>query len=262
MGNVWLLIKVYFRVGVLNETAYRANFWIQLIQTFSDYLLTFGTVAIVFSQTDELAGWQSLELVTLLGVYFLIRAVVNLVVQPSLGVFMEGVRDGMLDYTLTKPADSQLLISISEFRIWKLIDVVFALGVAITALYLHAGTVGWLQAGAFGITLLSGAAIVYAVLLMLATLSFWFIRVENIMQIFWSMFLTGRWPVTIYPAWLRWVVTFVVPIAFAVTVPAEAVTGRLDVTSMFGSIGLAILLLIVSRLFWKIGIRHYSGASA
>lgn len=38
----------------------------------------------------------------------------------------------------------------------------------------------------------------------------------------------GRWPVGIYPIWLRMGLTFIVPLAFAVTVPAEAVSGRLD----------------------------------
>ena len=37
---------------------------------------------------------------------------------------MEDVREGTLDYTLTKPEDAQFLVSIAQVRIWKLTDFV------------------------------------------------------------------------------------------------------------------------------------------
>jgi len=74
--------------------------------------------------------------------------------------------------------------------------------------------------------------------------------------------LAGRWPVSLYPAWLRFGLTFLVPVAFAVTVPAEALTGRLTWQTGLLAVGLAAALLVVSRVFWKVGLRNYSGASA
>ena len=52
------------------------------------------------------------------------------------------------------------------------------------------------------------------------------------------------------------------PIAFAVTVPAEALTGRLTVETLALAAGFALLLFLVTRWFWRFGLRHYSGASA
>ena len=72
----------------------------------------------------------------------------------------------------------------------------------------------------------------------------------------------GRWPVGIYPRWLRAALTFLVPIAFAVTVPSEALVGRLSPQMLLVAVSLALLTFIGARLFWKIGVRHYSGASA
>jgi ABC-2 type transport system permease protein len=68
--------------------------------------------------------------------------------------------------------------------------------------------------------------------------------------------------VGIYPGWLKWILTVVVPIAFAVTVPAEAVAGRLGLETLLGAIALATALLAFSRWFWKQGLKRYSGASA
>ena len=58
------------------------------------------------------------------------------------------------------------------------------------------------------------------------------------------------------------ILTFLVPVAFAVTVPAEGLTGRLTLQTLLLAVALALVMLLVSRLFWRFGIRYYSGASA
>lgn len=260
--SVLRLLAVFLRIGLLGETQYRANFVMQLFETGLSMATALGAVWVVFSQTDTLGGWHSAELTGLVGVYFIVLGSINLVVAPSLQKFMEDIVSGNFDYTLTKPADAQVLASLSEVRIWRLADVLLgsaALGVSVVH---QSSDVGWIEASKFGVALLTGAVIVYSFWVMLATLAFWFIRVENILQIFWSMYTAGRWPVGIYPGWLKWTLTLVVPVAFAVTVPAQAVSGSLGLETLAGAIVLATLLFTFSRWFWRAGIKHYAGASA
>jgi ABC-2 type transport system permease protein len=80
--------------------------------------------------------------------------------------------------------------------------------------------------------------------------------------IFESTYEAGRWPLVIYPGWLRVSLTFIVPVAVAVTIPAEALVGRLEVTTLLIVLAAAAASLVLSRLFWTLGVRHYSGASA
>ena len=68
---------------------------------------------------------------------------------------------------------------------------------------------------------------IYCFWLVIATCSFWVVNMQHAVDLFDGVFMTGRFPVGIYPSWLRYSVTFLVPIAFAVTVPAEALTARL-----------------------------------
>ena len=110
--------------------------------------------------------------------------------------------------------------------------------------------------------LLAGGAIVYSFFLVLATASFWFLRIENILVIFGDVYQTARWPIGIYPQWLRFILTFVVPVAIAVTVPAEAVVGRLTGNRVLLALGVATFALAASRLVWRRGLKRYSGASA
>jgi ABC-2 type transport system permease protein len=65
-----------------------------------------------------------------------------------------------------------------------------------------------------------------------------------------------------YPSWVPLILTFIVPVAFAVTAPAEALTVRLTPQTLALAVGLTVVALAGSRLYWKFGLRHYSGASA
>lgn len=88
-------------------------------------------------------------------------------------------------------------------------------------------------------------------------------RLDNILVIFNVMFENaGRWPITIYPGWFQVTLTFLIPVAFAITVPAESLTGRLDWRSAALALALAVLFAAGSRWFWRLSLAHYTGASA
>jgi ABC-2 type transport system permease protein len=103
---------------------------------------------------------------------------------------------------------------------------------------------------------------VYCLLLVLSTLSFWFVRVENLLAIFWSFLDAGRFPVDVYPGWLRVTLSTVVPIGIAVTVPAQAIAGRLDTSGLLVMLVGTIATGVFASWFWQRGLRSYTGASA
>src|SRR5258708_8157170 len=90
------------------------------------------------------------------------------------------------------------------------------------------GPLGPLSVAAFLLLLAAAMAIVYAICLMLATLAFWVVKVDNMSELFFAFFAAGRFPVSAFPAWVRLLLTFVVPIAFITTVPAAAPIARPD----------------------------------
>ena len=256
------LLWVFVRVGVMGEMAYPANFLAHLLDSVLELGTALAGLAIIFAHTATLGGWRSDELVALVGVYFLVGGVIGLVIQPGMEQLTESVRDGTLDFTLTKPEDAQLLVSIWRVEIWKIIDVGLGFVVVAIAMARLGERVGLGQAAAFAAALLAGGVIVYSFWLILATTAFWLVRVENILVIFQSVYEAGRWPVSIYPGWLRFALTFLVPVAFAITVPAQALAGRLTWQVLLGAAAFAVALFTAARVFWRLGVRHYSGASS
>lgn len=258
LGLVW----TYLRVGVLNDLQYRVNFFIQVLQSLVALAVGLIGLGLVFGHTTELGGWSQPELLVVMGVYILMGGLIRATIQPNMMRLIEDVQSGTLDHVLTKPADAQLLVSIREFRLWQLVDVVMGLGVLVVAVRRLEGQLEAGQVAVFLIVLALGGVMVYAFWLMLTSTAFWFIRVYEITNLFEGLYAAGRWPVTIYPQWMRVLLTFLIPIAFAVTVPAEALTGRLTPAMLAATFALAVLLMGVARVVWRLGLRSYGGASA
>lgn len=252
----------YLRISALNELQYRINFWLQLLQ--SAVALTVGLVALslVFYHTTDLAGWSRAELLAVMGVHILMGGLIGALIQPNMLRLMEDIKQGTLDFALIKPVDAQALVSVREIRLWRLVDVVVGLVVLLVALQQLGATLSPLALLAFAFALACGIVMIYSFWLILTSSAFWVVRVDDMINLFEGVYAAGRWPVGIYPAWLQGLLTFVVPVAFAVTVPAEALTGRLHGGTLALAFGLAVALCLLARLVWRSGMRRYSGASA
>lgn len=260
--RVLQLVWTYLRVGVMNEMQYRINFFIQILQSFIALATGLIGLALVFSHTDNLSGWSRPELVAVMGVHILMGGLIRAAIQPNMERLVGDIQEGTLDFALTKPADAQIIVSIREFRLWQIVDVLVGLIVLGYAASLIEGDLGILDTLGFISALLMGGVMIYCFWLMLTTTAFWIIRVYELVNLFEGIYAAGRWPVGIYPDWLRISLTFLVPVAFAVTIPAEALTGRLTIQTLIGAFVLTFLLLFLARGVWRLGLRNYSGASA
>ena len=256
------LFILYFRLSLLGELEYRANFWIQILESGISLVVALGGLAIVFAHTEMLGAWSADQLLALTGIHLLLGGLLGFVVSPSLNRFVQDVRSGSFDFVLIKPVSAQYIVTIQQIEIWKMINVTLGLGVIVAAFVRLGGQITWQNGVLFLVMLCLAILIIYSFFMLLATTAFWIIRAENIFQIFHSVFVAGRWPVGIYPSAMRVILTFIVPVAFAVTIPAQALIGRITTQTTLLTLFVATSLFILSRWFWQFGIRSYAGASA
>ena len=251
----------FLRVALLHEVQYRVNFYLQLVQSVVTVGTALAVLALVFGYTPTLAGWSQDELLIVMGVHVLLGGVIQTFIQPNMTRLLEEIREGALDFALTKPMDAQWLVSIRQLRVWHLTDVLVG-AVLVSIGVVQVGFPGFAQLALFGVTLVLGAVLIYCVWLAVTITAFWAVRMDVLVELFDGLYQAGRWPVTIYPGWLRVGFTFVVPLAFAVTVPAEALTLRLTGGTMLAAFALTAAFVLATRVWWRFGLRHYAGASA
>jgi ABC-2 type transport system permease protein len=103
--------------------------------------------------------------------------------------------------------------------------------------------------------------ILYAILLAFSALVLWspgflFTWVFN------GLLQMARYPVALYPGWLRLALTWIVPAGMMTTVPAQALAGELALPMLMGSVDLAAALLAGASSLFRVGLRRYASASS
>lgn len=256
------LLALFAAAELQLSIEYRANLLLDLFEEAVIVVTSLLAVVVMFSHTSAINGWTLGQMIVLLGVYYLIQGAQSVVFETSFERFMEHVRLGTLDFILIKPANSQFMVSARHVQIAQLGQMVLGLLLVGVGVVQVGAAVGLFEIVAFVLTLVCGLALVYCLLLVLSTLAFWFVRVENLLAIFWSFLDAGRFPVDVYPGWLRVTLSTVVPIGIAVTVPAQAVAGRLDALGLLAMLVGTLGVWLFASWFWRLGLRNYTGASA
>jgi len=255
------LLVLFIRTELQFELAYRVNFLAELLSVTIVVVTSVAAVLILFTYTQTMNGWTLPAMLVLLGVFYIVQGIGELAFQPSFQQFMEQVRLGTLDFVLLKPVDAQFFVSVRRIKFTAVAEI--GLGVAIViAGFLRLGPLDPASAFLFVATLACGIVLVYVLLLVLGTLAFWFVRVENLLVVYEAFTDAARFPIDIYPFWLRFAMSSLVPIGVAVTVPAQAVSGRLDALGVSTIFVAALAAAGFGRWFWRLGLRSYTGASA
>jgi ABC-2 type transport system permease protein len=256
------VLGALLRVNVHYELAYRTNTVVNLLVNVMWLGWELLSLSIIFSNTDTLAGWAAGDLIALLGVFRLVHTLMAALVWPNTERFNTGVRDGSLDYTLLQPVSSLFLISFSRIILWRIWDLALGLVLIVVGFHLKGGGVALVDAFSFVLLATSGAAVLYSLWIVMLAVTFWFIKFDNNVTILQALLDAGRYPAMVYPAWLRLVITFVVPIAVATTVPMQALRGDLAWWQVLMYLGVGAASVHTASRIWRAGIKKYSGASS
>lgn len=258
----WKLIKAFIVVSAKQEMAYRVNFWISLLQA----LLNLGTgvigLGVIFSQVETIRGWAFADTLALMGVFLIVSALRGLFIGPGMetvaGLGQE-VMTGGFDFVLIRPVHTQFLVTFRTWRLFSLVDL--ALGAGVLAWSLQGSGVEPAALLLFGVALLAAVLVVYAVLLAMTALTFWSPGLM-LNWVFDAVFQLARYPVSIYPPWLRFILTWCVPVGVMTTIPAQAITGQNVFGPVMGGLGAALTLTAGASWLFSRGLRRYGSASS
>jgi viologen exporter family transport system permease protein len=256
------LIRVFLKVNLEIAFAYRADTLVNILINLMWLGWELLGLRIIFSNTDTLAGWGPGELIALLGVFRLVNLLMASIIWPATEKFNTSVRDGSLDYTLLQPANSLFLITFSRIVVWRIWDLLLAAALIMIGIHLSGGVPGPQSIIYFLFLVASGALIIYSLWIVLIALTFWFVKFDNNVTILQALMDSGRYPATIYPPWLRLMITYLIPIAVATTVPLQGLRGDLTGIQVLTFLLIGFSTFWIATRIWKAGMRQYSGASS
>ena len=256
------VLSALFKINLQMALAYRMDTIVNILLSLLGLGMELLALSIIFSNTATLGGWGLGELVALLGVFYLVNALMQILIWPNTENFNTRVRDGTLDYIFLQPANSMFMITFSRMVIWRAWDLLLGTALILIGTHLSGTQPQAFNLGSFLMLAVTGSLILYSLWIVMIAATFWFVKFDNNVTILQALLDAGRYPATVYPFWLRLIVTFLVPIAVATTVPMQALRGDLTPGQVFLYLGVGVASFLVAIQIWKAGVRKYSGASS
>ncbi len=227
--------------------------------------LDFVGIWLMFGTIDSLGGFSLPEIALLYGATGLGIGFADLVVGnvERIGVM---VRMGTLDQMMVRPVPLLLQVCADQFALRRVSRIVQT-----AVVFAWAGTyVDWTVPRILVavIMVVSGGAIFFALFVMFSCIQFWTTDASEFANAFtYGGNTLTQYPLTVFPQELVKILTFVLPIAFVNWYPCLYLLGRDDPFGLptwlqFCSPVVAALLLALTALVWRTGVRHYTSTGS
>lgn len=260
MQRYFRVLRLFWATAIAAELEYRLNFLIAALTSFAGLLGSLFGLFLFYGNGYQFQHWSWNQALIVLGIFTLLQGFSGTFLAPNLNRIVKHIQNGTLDFVLLKPISSQFWLSTHTISPWGLPDLLFGMAIVV-----YAGTQLGLPLTSYllGIIPLSfGFVILYSLWFILGALSIWFVKIYNVTEVLRGLLEAGRFPMVAYPAGYRVFFTFVVPVAFLTTIPAEVILGRSEPSWVLGAAALALALLIGANRFWQFALRFYTSASS
>ncbi len=278
VGNFYFPIKIQIMAKFMKRLAYYLAIWFKMSR--NSFLVIFSRKSVLFvflagkiirfvfqvllifflvNGSKTLAGYDSNQTLFFFLTFVAIDSTSQFLFREVYR-FRNYVVTGDFDLILVKPFNSLFRILLGGADAVDLITLPF--------FYLSLFYVGSLLSPSSLDVLLFILLIVVGLLISTAfhifVISFGIItlEVDHVSMIYRDVTNMGRFPVDIYKEPVKSFLTFFIPVAIMVTLPAKALMGRVSFILVIISLIISALFLFISLKFWNFALKKYTSASS
>lgn len=258
-------LKVYKKIisnSITREMMFRANFFVDIFFAVIWLFVVILVIELLFGYTKSIAGWPKADVYLLSFVWFLFEETAGFG-WKNIKVFSEKVRLGGLDILLTKPIDSQFIITLGAPKVKKIAEAAIIIIIYVLIFKFRVQVdVRWIHLPMFLILFASGLVIDYSIRLILNIFNIWFISLDNVNALWEGFINIAQYPISIFTKALKIIFLTFLPIGLLANVPTLALLGEYKLHLLLLSVSCALFFFLSARFFWIFAIKRYSSASS
>jgi ABC-2 type transport system permease protein len=255
------LFGLTFSMSLRRVVTYRVNLLFDVLLATFSLAGALAAVELVYTQTESLVGWSKAQMFVLVGTFQLMSGIRAAFIDPNLGWFPGRIRDGRMDLYLLQPAPSLFLASLGTHAPLALTQVGLGVGVVGLGLAAHGTFPGLAGVAAWLLLLAVGVGVSWALGVFLACLAFWAPRLE-LDVMYGAAWELARYPVDIYRRPMRFVLTYLFPMALIATLPTAALLRGPTLLGVLVTSLAGVGVVLLACLLWSLGLRRYTGATS
>ena len=218
---------------------------------------------VIFDNTKSLGGWNFYQTLFLYSFVKIIFALNNTFFKGGVqSLAREMIRQGTLDFHLTKPMNSLILLIISKPKIYPLINGIFAGFLAAYAVIAGQISVTYIQL--FWLIFLTFFSLALYICLQIIILIpvFWLTKVWGLQGVMSRVSQFMRYPARMFPPFLKTILLVVFPVLTVSYVPVTTFIEPPRALLIFFIIFATLVFSLLTQLFWNLGLRKYTSASS
>jgi ABC-2 type transport system permease protein len=263
-------VRLWFalaRFALLGELAFRGNFLMKMLVEVLWLIILLMFYRTVFASAKLVAGWRQDQYLFFVGCYFALEGLIETLFLENCQDFSYQVRTGNLDTALLQPLDEQFLVTCRKIDWSTVPNFLMGSGVMIMSLMQNPEWhFSWLQLLIFIVVFFSALMLAYSFLLILTSTAVWMIRNQSLMELWWLFSSLMRYPREIFTGtWaapIGFVFTFLLPVMLVINVPANVMVRSLEPEYVLFIVAATVIMLGVSRWFFRRALRRYRSASS
>ncbi len=245
-----------------NEMIYRSNFFILVGMDIFFMMVNVAFFAIILGEVKSIGGWNFDQMLILIGSVGIVRELAYLTFRQGFLNIGDYIRTGEFDLLLVKPLSPQLHLGFRHISLTESLGE-GVMGILLVVVgYSRLPSQSLLHFPVYIFFLANSLVIYYSFCLIINSAVFWIIKSQELNTIVYYFMETARYPRDIFKGVGKALFTFIIPISLIATTPASILAGRLSLSLLLLSMGVAGALLLIGSLVWRISIRHYSSASS
>ncbi|MDR1588610.1 MAG: ABC-2 family transporter protein [Oscillospiraceae bacterium] len=254
--NLFRIEGIFLKYNLIAMLQYRLSYFLSVFYELFDALTMMAYFYIVFGSTSSIAGWAQSQIFTLVVVSYFIN-IVCVMLYIGMTSIPEYIHSGQLDLLLLKPVNKRFFLTFRSPNSVQILNfLVAAVGIGYCVAKSDAVAINII---CFFIALLCSIILMYSVMCILISLSFWFIRIGNSWNIIELLNQMSAKPKNIFPMPIQLLLTLFIPALVIINNPAYILHFQYDIF-LRQTLPITVIFYISSVIVFRLGLKKYSSA--
>jgi len=254
---------IFIKIGLVRQMAYRPHFFMMILGKLTRLVLIFLFFQAIFLKVDRIGQWSFNEVLLLFATFHIVDFLMSITFQRNLSFFLPNlIKTGQLDSRMLMPINLLFMISFENIDLMDFFSFLPSLGFLGYVFYRLDFAVSWTQIVIYFTLVLNALLFLYAMVLVIAIVSFWTTQSYGLARIFDNLLKIGRYPLDIFEGFWKIVFIYFLPLVLIAQIPSEALLNTLSLWFALYSFCVTIILMITALYFWKIGLKNYLSSSS
>lgn len=261
MGRYFRIYKAIIRINIAFILAYRTSFINGIVSSLGWGAFQIIWITLLTNKARTVFGWKQDEMILLAMGYIVSLGIFHFLFSRNFDAFSRIIDRGEFDSHLLKPLDTQFLISTMILSCPNIIRTIVGIGLVTWWASIHQYHIGIFEVLNFSFLIGVGVLLMYSIWFIFITTLIWYPNLNNMVEFLYTLNGLSRYPAEMIKMSGKLILYLFIPMTLVVATPIRSLINKNMWPDEFLLLTICVILLYLSRRFWKHSLKYYTSAS-